>query len=139
MKKKNFFKLCFIIISTFLYSINTNAIIFECENGNSYKINKKDNQVLYFFKKKNTKWLSIKNINVINDKIEFFIPDSTYLACNDKKLNVCKYKSLITYNISTKKANVREVVLDNCFIGTMGCNEYNKGLELNQRRCNIIE
>ena len=47
-------------------------------------------------------------------------------------------KSLISFNLSTKEANVREVVLDDCHALIMGCNKYEKGLELNQRRCNIL-
>ena len=136
--KKTFSQFCFFIIFSFLYSININAIIFECENNYSYKIDEKDSQTIYFYKKINTDWQSIKNVKVSDNKLEYFLPDSTYLECSDKKLNVCKYKTLISFNLSTKEADVREVVLDDCHIGTMGCNKYEKGLELNQRRCNII-
>ena len=136
--KKTFTQFYFFIIFSFLYSISSNAIIFKCENGYSFKMDKKGNQTIFFFKKIDTDWQSIKNVNINNNKLEYFLPDSTYLACSDKKLNICKYKSLISFNLSTKKANVREVVLDDCHIGTMGCNKYEKGLELNQRRCNII-
>ena len=137
--KKIFSHFYLVIIFAFLYSINSNAIIFECENEYSYKINKKDEQLIFFYKKKNTKWQSINNVRKSNNKLEFFLPDSTYLACSDKKLNICNYKSLILFDISTKQASVREVVINDCYIGTMGCNKYEKGLELNQRRCNIIE
>ena len=137
--KKIFSNFYFVIIFAFLYSINSNAIIFECENEYSYKMNKKDEQLIFFYKKKNTKWQSINNVKKSNNKLEFFLPDSTYLACSDKKLNICNYKSLILFDISTKQASVREVVINDCYIGTMGCNKYEKGLELNQRRCNIIE
>ena len=137
--KKIFSHFYLVIIFAFLYSINSNAIIFECENEYSYKINKKDEQLIFFYKKKNTKWQSINNVKKSNNKLEFFLPDSTYLACSDKKLNICNYKSLILFDISTKQASVREVVINDCYIGTMGCNKYEKGLELNQRRCNIIE
>ena len=137
--KKIFSNFYFVIIFAFLYSINSNAIIFECENEYSYKMNKKDDQLIFFYKKKNTKWQSINNVKESNNKLEFFLPDSTYLACSDKKLNICNYKSLILFDISTKQASVREVVINDCYIGTMGCNKYEKGLELNQRRCNIIE
>ena len=137
--KKVFSNFYFVIIFAFLYSINSNAIIFECENEYSYKMNKKDDQLIFFYKKKNTKWQSINNVKESNNKLEFFLPDSTYLACSDKKLNICNYKSLILFDISTKQASVREVVINDCYIGTMGCNKYEKGLELNQRRCNIIE
>ena len=136
--KKSFSQFCFFIIFSFLYSINSNAIIFECENNYSYKIDKKDSQTVYFYKKINTDWQSIKNVKIGDNKLEYFLPDSTYLECSDKKLNVCKYKTLISFNLSTKEADVREVVINDCYIGTMGCNKYEKGLELNQRRCNII-
>ena len=136
--KKVFIQLYFIIAYAFLYSINSNAMIFECENGYSYKIDRKDNQSIYYFKKLDTNWQSIKNVIEVNNKLEYYLPDSTYLACSDKKLNVCRYKSLLTYNSSTQTANVREVIIADCFIGTMGCNKYEKGLELNLRRCNLI-
>lgn len=136
--KKTFSQFCFLIIFSFLYSINSKAIIFECENNYSYKIDKKDSQTVYFYKKINTDWQSIKNVKIGDNKFEYFLPNSTYLACSDKKLNVCNYKTLISFNLSNKEADVREVVLDDCYIGTMGCNKYEKGLELNQRRCNII-
>ena len=63
--------------------------------------------------------------------------NSTYLACSDKEPNICKYKTLITYNSTTQKANVREIISADCYIGTMGCNKYEKGLELNLRRCQV--
>jgi hypothetical protein len=137
--KKTFSQFYFFIIFSFLYSINSNSIIFECENNYSYKIDEKDSQTIYFYKKNNTDWQSTKNVKIGNNKLEYFLPNSKYLACTDKKLNVCKYKSSILYNLSTKVANVREVVIDDCYIGTMGCNKYEKELELNQRRCNIID
>ena len=135
---KTFTQFCFFILFSFLYSINSNAIVFECENNNSFKIDKKNSQTMYFYKKINTDWQSIKNVKIGNNKLEYYLPNSTYLECSNKKLNVCKYKTLISFNLSTKEADVREVVLDDCHIGTMGCNKYKKGLELNQRRCNII-
>ena len=136
--KKTCSQFCFFVIFSFLYSINSNAILFECENNSSFKIDKKNSQTVYFYKKINTEWKSIKNVKVGNNKFEYYLPNSTYLECSDKKLNVCSYKTLISFNLSTKEADVREVVLDDCHIGTMGCNKYEKGLELNQRRCNII-
>ena len=136
--KKTFTQFYFFIIFSFLYSFNSKAIIFECENNYSYKIDKKDSQTVFFFKKINKDWQSIKNVKIGDNKLEYFLPDSTYLECSDKELKVCKYKTLISFNLSTKEADVREVVIDDCYIGTMGCNKYEKGLELNQRRCNII-
>ena len=135
--KKVFIQLNSIIVSIFLYSFNSGAIIFECENGYSYKINRNTNNSKFYFKKVDSKWQSIKKVKEINNKIEFSLPNSTYQACSDKKLNICKYKTLITYNTTTQKANVREIIIADCFIGTMGCNKYEKGLELNLRRCKI--
>ena len=136
--KKTFTQFYFFIMFSFLYSVNSKAIIFECENNYSYKIDKNDSQTMFFFKKINKDWQSIKNVKIGDNKIEYFLPDSTYLECSDKKLKVCKYKTLISFNLSTKEADVREVVINDCYIGTMGCNKYEKGLELNKRRCNII-
>ena len=135
--KKVSIQLNSIIVSIFLYSFSSGAIIFECENGYSYKINKNTNNSKFYFKKVASKWQSVKKVKEINNKIEYFLPNSTYLACSDKELNICKYKTLITYNLTTQKANVREIIIADCYIGTMGCNKYEKGLELNLRRCQV--
>ena len=135
--KKVSIQLNSIIVSIFLYSFSSGAIIFECENGYSYKINKNTNNSKFYFKKVASKWQSVKKVKEINNKIEYFLPNSTYLACSDKELNICKYKTLITYNSITQKANVREIIIADCYIGTMGCNKYEKGLELNLRRCQV--
>ena len=135
--KKVSIQLYSIIASIFLYSFSSGAIIFECENGYSYKIDRKTNNSKFYFKKVDSKWQSIKKVKENNNKIELSLPNSTYLACSDKELNICKYKTLITYNSTTHKANVREIIIADCFIGTMGCNKYEKGLELNLRRCKI--
>ena len=135
--KKVSIQLYSIIVSIFLYSFSSGAIIFECENGYSYKIDRNTNNSKFYFKKIDSKWQSIKKVKEINNKIEYSLPNSTYLACSDKKLNICKYKTLITYNSNTEKANVREIIIADCYIGTMGCNKYEKGLELNLRRCQV--
>ena len=135
--KKVSIQLYSIIVSIFLYSFSSGAIIFECENGYSYKIDRKTNNSKFYFKKVDSKWQSIKKVKEINNKIEYSLPNSTYLACSDKELNICKYKTLITYNSTTQKANVREIIIADCYIGTMGCNKYEKGLELNLRRCHV--
>ena len=135
--KKVSIQLYSIIASIFLYSFSSGAIIFECENGYSYKIDSNTNNSKLYFKKVDSKWKSIKKVKEINNKIEYFLPNSTYLACSDKELNICKYKTLITYNSTIQKANVREIIIADCYIGTMGCNKYEKGLELNLRRCQV--
>ena len=135
--KKFFIQLCSLITFIFLYSLSPSAVIFECENGYSYKIDRNTNNSKFYFKKVDSKWQSIKKVKEINNKIEYSLPNSTYLACSDKELNICKYKTLITYNSTTQKANVREIIIADCYIGTMGCNKYEKGLELNLRRCQV--
>ena len=135
--KKVSIQLYSIIVSIFLYSFSSGAIIFECENGYSYRINRYTNHSEFYFKKIDSNWRPIKKVKEINNKIEYFLPNSTYLACSDKELNICKYKTLITYNSTTQKANVREIIIADCYIGTMGCNKYEKGLELNLRRCKV--
>ena len=135
--KKVFIQLCSLITFIFLYSISTNAIIFECENGYSYKIDRYNNHSEFYFIKVDSKWQSIKKVKEINNKIEYSLPNSTYLACSDKELNICKYKTLITFNSATQLADVREIIISDCYIGTMGCNKYEKGLELNLRRCQV--
>ena len=135
--KKLFILLFSLITFIFLYSISPSAITFECENGYSYKIDRYTAHSEFYFKKIDSNWQPIKKVKEINNKIEYFLPNSTYLACSDKELNICKYKTLITYNPTTQKANVREIIIADCYIGTMGCNKYEKGLELNLRRCQV--
>ena len=77
--KKVFIQLCS-IISIFLYSISSSAIIFECENGYSYKIDRNTDNNKFYFKKFDSKWQSIKKVKEVNNKIEYFLPNSTYLA-----------------------------------------------------------
>ena len=135
--KKVFIKFCSIITLIFLHSVNSSAITFECENGYSYRIDRYTNHSEFYFKKIDSNWQPIKKVKEINNKIEYFLPNSTYLACSDRELNVCEYKTLITYNSTSQIADVREIIIADCFIGTMGCNKYEKGLELNLRRCQI--
>tara|TARA_B100001093_G_C25919953_1_gene632311 strand:- start:81 stop:473 length:393 start_codon:yes stop_codon:yes gene_type:complete len=112
----------------------TSELLFECENGYSYKIN---NSADSFYKKTNQDWKKIDRIIASKNKLELFIPNSNYLSCSNKDLPICSYSKLINFNLEKNKANVREIVLNDCFIGTMGCNKYSKGLELNQKRCKI--
>ena len=78
----------------------------------------------------------IKSFNITDKNLELFIPDMEYLGCSDKSLPICKYSIRIN-NFTKKRPSVSEVVLNDCFIGTMGCNEYKKGLELNQNFCSL--
>ena len=136
--KNIFIQLYSIIVFTFLFSINSNAMIFECENGFTYKIENYKNQLFIYYKELNKDWKAIVNSNISENKYELILPNSQYLGCANKNLAICNYNTLITYKPSTGEANVREVIRNDCFIGTMGCNKYEKGLELNLRRCNVI-
>ena len=133
--KNIFIQLYSIIVFTFLFSINSNAMIFECENGFTYKIENYKNQLFIYYKELNKDWKTVEKSNITKNKYELFLPNSRYLQCTDKSLAICHYSTLIEHQTNTGKANVREVVSNDCFIGTMGCNKYEKGLELNQRRC----
>ena len=136
--KNIFIQLYSIIVFTFLFSINSNAMIFECENGFTYKIENYKNQLFIYYKELNKDWIAIVNSNISENKYELILPNSQYLGCANKNLAICNYNTLITYKPNTGEANVREVIRNDCFIGTMGCNKYEKGLELNLRRCNVI-
>ncbi|MAH88894.1 MAG: hypothetical protein CMJ06_02445 [Pelagibacterales bacterium] len=136
--KNIFIQLYSIIVFTFLFSINSNAMIFECENGFTYKIENYKNQLFIYYKELNKDWKAIVNSNISENKYELILPNSQYLGCANKNLAICNYNTLITYKPSTGEANVREVIRNDCYIGTMGCNKYEKGLELNLRRCNVI-
>ena len=59
-----------------------------------------------------------------------------YLACADDNLPVCRYSILIS-DLTNHRPKFTELVLNDCFIGTMGCNEYSKGLNLNQSFCQV--
>ena len=133
--KNIFIQLYSIIVFIFLFSINSNAMIFECENGFTYKIENYKNQLFVYYKELNKDWKAIVNSNISENKYELILPNSQYLGCANKNLAICNYNTLITYKPSTGEANVREVIRNDCFIGTMGCNEYEKGLMLNQSFC----
>ena len=127
------FTILFIFISSQLFS---KELIFDCENGYSFKILYTDklNKTPYF-KFNNANWIEVKKYKFKNDSIELFIPDNKYLACVDESLPVCNYSILIS-DISKSRPISNEVVISDCYIGTMGCNEYNKGLKLNKSHCN---
>ena len=114
----------------------SDELVFTCENHYSYKlVNLKNSQKTYFKYKKDN-WKEVKNFNITDKNLELFIPDMEYLACSDQSLTICKYSIRIN-NFTKKRPSVSEVVLNDCFIGTMGCNEYKKGLELNQNFCRL--
>ena len=110
--------------------------LYECENGFSYKIN--NNKTKSFFKKQDEIWKEIKKVNYFENKYELFIPNNTYLSCSNKSLPTCTYSLILIDDPINKNISVKEVVLNDCYIGTMGCNKYDKGLELNLRRCKIV-
>ena len=111
-------------------------LVFTCDNNYSYKLVNLKNTQKTFFRYKKDNWKEVKNFNVTGKNIELFIPDMEYLACSDQSLTVCKYSIRIN-DFKSKRPTVNEVVLNDCYIGTMGCNEYKKGLELNQSFCKL--
>ena len=123
-----------------IYFICSNLIsdelVFTCENYYSYKLVNLDNTQKSYFKYKKDNWTEIKSFNISGKNLELFIPNMEYLGCSDKSLPTCKYSIRIN-NFTQKRPSVTEVVLNDCFIGTMGCNEYKKGLELNQNFCSL--
>ena len=133
--KNTFFIILF--LSSF---VSAEELIFECEDGYSYKIATHEKSVKEaFFKNKTSDWLSVKDIDISNTEFHLTLPKNEYLKCSDPTLNVCTFKKVIFYNpINSNRARVSEVVDNDCFIGTMGCNEYKKGLRLNKRRCKKI-
>ena len=133
---KNTFFL-FLFLSSF---VSAEELIFQCEDGYSYKIATHEKSVKEaFFKNKTSDWISVKDIDISNKEFHITLPKNEYLKCSDPTLNVCTFKKVIIYNPkNSNRARVSEVVDNDCFIGTMGCNEYKKGLRLNKRRCKKI-
>ena len=123
-----------ILLLTLFISLNaySDQLLFECENGFSYKINKNSTS---FYRNINGIWKKIDKVKFLENKYELFIPNSNYLSCSNKDLPICNFSKMITYNPKKKEVNVREIIQNDCYIGTMGCNKYSKGLELNQKRC----
>ena len=122
------------LISFITINSSSNEILFDCENSFSYKISQNND---YFYKSDDKIWKKIDKVTVLKNKYELLIPNSTYQSCSNKDLPICHYNTVITYNSAKNKANVREIIRNDCFIGTMGCNNYSKGLELNQKRCKV--
>ena len=114
----------------------SDELVFTCENYYSYKLVNLENAQKSYFKYKKDNWTEIKSFNISGKNLELFIPNMKYLACSDESLTVCKYSIRIN-DFKSKRPTVNEVVLNDCYIGTMGCNEYKKGLELNQSFCKL--
>ena len=122
------------LILLFSSNLTSKELLLRCENGFSYKISYSDNSnIISYYKTKND-WIEVKNFRLKNDSIELFIPNKKYIPCTDNSLPICKYSILIS-EVSTNRPSTSEVVLNDCFIGTMGCNEYKKGLNLNKSYC----
>ena len=135
MKKVLFF-LCLFIFSQLL----SKDLMFECEDGSSYKIQSDLNKLKKaFFKNKEGGWKVIEKFTIKNNKIEFFIPNLTYLPCSDKSLPICFYSKVISEYKDSKISKLSDLVQNDCYIGTMGCNLYQKGLSLNQKYCSVIK
>ena len=126
------FSILLIFISSQLFS---KELILDCENGYPFKIlyPDKSNKAPYF-KFKDNGWIEVKKYKFKEDSIELFITDNKYLACADASLPVCNYGILIS-KISKARPVTYEVVMNDCYIGTMGCNEYKRGLKLNKSFC----
>ena len=114
----------------------SSELVFICENNYSYKFLNIGNSKKSFYKYKEQNWIEIKSFKISDNKIDLFIPNFKYLGCADKTLPICKYKIRVN-NPTLERPSVTEVVLNDCYIGTMGCNEYKKGLELNQSFCKL--
>ena len=126
------FSILLIFISPQLFA---KELILDCESGYSFKIlyPDKSNKAPYF-KFKDNGWIEVKKYKFKEDSIELFITDNKYLACADASLPVCNYGILIS-KISKARPVTYEVVMNDCYIGTMGCNEYKRGLKLNKSFC----
>ncbi len=135
MMKKLILILLVLLIS--YENIYAKSLLFQCENKFSYKIEYYNKQSHLFFRELNKDWRKVEKANMSENKYELFLPDSSYLGCTDKSLAICRFSTLIIYKPASGEANVREVISNDCFIGTMGCNKYNKGSELNLRRCTV--
>ena len=122
------------IIFFFSSCLIAKELTLQCENGSSYKINYIDKSNIRSYYKDKNNWIEVEKIEFNNDSIELFIPNQQYLSCADESLPICEYSILIS-NILDTRPSISEVVINNCFIGTMGCNEYEKGLKLNKSFC----
>ena len=127
----------FVLIIFFVCTnLGSNELIFTCENNYSYKFSNIKNNQKSFFKYKTDSWIEIRNFHFSENKLELFIPNLEYMGCADKNLAICKYSIRIN-NLTEIRPSVTEVVQNDCYIGTMGCNEYKKGLELNKSYCKV--
>ena len=130
-KKTLFILILFIFVSLNAYA---NELLFECENGFLYEINNTGDS---FYKNINQDWKKIDKVLILKNKYKLLIPNSTYQSCSNKDLPICYYSTVISYQNDKNKVYVSEIIQNDCFIGTMGCNNYSKGLELNQKRCKV--
>jgi len=130
---KFFFSLLFFLSSNLL----TKELVLKCENNYSFKFsNFNANNKISSYKFNDGDWIEIKEFKFKDNNVELFIPNMEYLACSDDNLPVCRYSILIS-GLTNQRPIFTESVLKDCFIGTMGCNEYSKGLKLNQSLCKI--
>ena len=128
-------KFLFLIFFFLISNLISKELVLKCENNYLYKItNFNTSNKISYYKYNDGDWIEIKNFKIKDDIVEFFIPNMQYLACADDSLPVCKYSIRITEFLK-ERPTVSEVILNDCFIGTMGCNKYEKGLMLNQSFC----
>ena len=89
--KNTFFLILF--LSSF---VSAEELIFQCEDGYSYKIvDQKKSAQQAFFKNKTSDWVSVKDIDISNKEFHITLPKNEYLKCSDPNLNVCTFKKVI--------------------------------------------
>ncbi len=128
----------FLAIALFLLSKSTlsDELVIKCQDNYTYRISTTNlNKNSLFYKYADENWKELEEYKIVGDAVELFIPGLKYLQCSDNNLPVCSYSKLIKSYKS--KPSVSEIVLNDCFIGTMGCNQYKKGLMLNKYHCEL--
>ena len=94
--KNTFFLILF--LSSF---VSAEELIFQCEDGYSYKIVDQKKVRNKLFKNKTSDWVSVKDIDILNKEFHITLPKNEYLKCSDPNLNVCTFKKVIFYNPKT--------------------------------------
>ncbi len=129
-------KLILIILLLSANQCLAKELIFQCEDEFSYKVSKYNNA---YYKKSGEDWKKLNNFNISKNKIEFLIPNLSYLECKGKELPVCNYSKVISGFLNSESIKVSEVVQNDCYVGLMGCNFYRKGLSFNIRTCKYLK
>ena len=77
-------RLILLIIYFICSNLISEELVLICENHYSYKLVNLENGQKSYFKYKKDNWKEVKNFNITDKNIEFFIPDMEYLACSDQ-------------------------------------------------------